>query len=232
MLSKYKCILFDLDHTLWDYESNCAETIDDLFHKYELKKRGVSSSAQFIEIFNKINTPLWDQYDRGEIHRDVIRFERFNRILLKVGIDDYPMSLKMSADYVAESPRKKNLMPFAIDILDYLHAKYTMYIITNGFDEIQGTKLASTGIEKYFKDVITSEKAGHKKPAKEIFDYTLQQNGYRPDEAIMIGDNLLTDIAGANNASIDAVFYNVNKIQHGAKVTHEISCLKELKGIL
>ena len=107
-----------------------------------------------------------------------------------------------------------------------------MYIITNGFDEIQGTKLTSAGIEKYFKDVITSEKAGHKKPAKEIFNYTLQLNGYQPDEAIMIGDNLLTDIAGARNASIDTVFYNANKIEHNTKVTHEITSLKELKSIL
>jgi YjjG family noncanonical pyrimidine nucleotidase len=231
-VSKYKCILFDLDHTLWDYESNCAEAINDLFHKYELKQRGVNSPARFLESFNAINTPLWDQYDRGEIHRDVIRFERFNRILLEVGVDDYPLSLQMSADYIAESPRKKNLMPFAIEVLDYLHAKYSMYIITNGFDEIQGTKLASAGIEKYFKDVITSEKAGHKKPAKEIFDYTLRQNGFPSHEAIMIGDNLLTDIAGAGNASIDSVFYNTAGISHNTKVTHEITSLKELKSIL
>jgi YjjG family noncanonical pyrimidine nucleotidase len=231
-VSKYKCILFDLDHTLWDYESNCAETINDLFHKYDLKHRGVDSPAHFLKTFNAINTPLWDQYDRGEIHRDVIRFERFNRILLQVGIDDYPMSLQMSADYVAESPRKKNLMPFAIDVLDYLQATYVLYIVTNGFDDIQGMKLASTGIEKYFKDVITSEKAGHKKPAKEIFDYTLRQNGYQTDEAIMIGDNLLTDIAGARNASIDTIFFNANRILHSTKVTHEITSLKELKGIL
>jgi putative hydrolase of the HAD superfamily len=231
-VSKYKCVLFDLDHTLWDYETNCAEAIHDLFHKYELKQRGVNSPARFLESFNAINTPLWDQYDRGEIQRDVIRFERFNRILLQVGVDDYPLSLRMSADYIAESPRKKNLMPFAIEVLDYLQVKYSMYIITNGFDEIQGTKLASTGIEKYFKDIITSEKAGHKKPAKEIFNFTLQQNGFQPYEAIMIGDNLLTDIAGARNASIDTVFYNANKIQHSAKVTHEITSLKELKSIL
>ena len=231
-MSKYKCVLFDLDHTLWDYESNCAEAISDLFHKYELKHRGVDSITHFLKTFNAVNTPLWDQYDRGETHRDVIRFERFNRILLQVGVDDYPLSLRMSADYVAESPRKKNLMPFAIEVLDYLHAKYSMFIITNGFDEIQGTKLISTGIEKYFKDVITSEKAGHKKPAKEIFNYTLLQNGFLSHEAIMIGDNLLTDIAGARNASIDTIFYNATGIRHTAKVTHEIKSLEELKGIL
>jgi YjjG family noncanonical pyrimidine nucleotidase len=231
-VANYKCVLFDLDHTLWDYESNCAETISELFHKYELKQKGVASPAHFLETFNAINTPLWDQYDRGEIHRDVIRFERFNRILLQVGVNDYQLSLQMSADYVAESPRKKNLMPFAMEVLDYLHVKYDMYIVTNGFDEIQGTKLTSTGIGKYFKDVITSEKASHKKPAKEIFDFTLQQKGYQADDAIMIGDNLLTDIAGAQNASIDTVFYNATGLRHNTKVTHEITSLKELKGIL
>ena len=228
----YKCILFDLDHTLWDYETNCTEALNELFHRYELKQKGVPSPAHFVETFVTINTPLWDQYDKGEIPREVIRFERFHRILQAMGVDDYSMSLEMSKDYVAESPKKKNLMPFAIETLDYLHERYPLFIITNGFEEIQGTKLISSGIAKYFKDVITSEKAGHKKPAKEIFHFTLEQHGFLPKDAVMIGDNLLTDMAGARNASIDAVFFNPAKVKHNELVHHEITSLKELKSIL
>ena len=123
-------------------------------------------------------------------------------------------------------------MPQAIETLDYLVSAYPLYIITNGFDEIQSTKLASSGIHKYFKKIITSELAGHKKPEREIFDYALKQDGFLCHQAIMIGDNLLTDMAGARNAQLDHVFFNPNKIIHQEPVTYEINCLPELKNIL
>jgi HAD superfamily hydrolase (TIGR01549 family) len=140
--------------------------------------------------------------------------------------------LKFSDDYLTESPKKKNLLPNALEVLEYLKPKYPLFIITNGFEEIQGTKISSSGITHYFKTVVTSEKAGHKKPAKEIFDYVLSNNGFNAAEAIMIGDNLLTDVQGAHNANVDSVFYNPNKTLHSVKVHHEITDLLELKTIL
>ena len=160
----YQCVFFDLDHTLWDYETNCAETLQDIFHRYELQHRGVISFPEFLKAFLNVNNSLWEQYDRGHIGHESIRYERFHRILKEVGVDDYEMSLRLSKHYVSESPKGKNLMPQAIEILDYLAASYPLYIITNGFAEIQSTKLASSGIGKYFKKIITSEQAGHRKP--------------------------------------------------------------------
>ena len=228
----YKCVLFDLDHTLWDYETNSAETLHELFHQHKLNVKGIDSFSALYKTFVEINTNLWDQYDTGKIHRDVIRYERFNKILLALGVDDYDLSLTLSNDYVSQSPKKGALMPNAIEILDHLAVKYPLFIITNGFEEIQSTKLASSGITHYFKSVVTSARAGHKKPAKEIFEFALAENGFRASEAIMIGDNLLTDIAGARNASIDTVYFNPNKIPHREKVDYEIRDLLELKDII
>jgi YjjG family noncanonical pyrimidine nucleotidase len=229
----YSCVFFDLDHTLWDYETNCKEALQELYHSYGLNNFGVPSFHDFHTSFNVINTNLWDRYDRGEIHRDVIRFERFDRILKEFGVNHYEMSLKLSDDYVNESPKKKNLMPSAGIVLEYLSSKnYPMYIITNGFDEIQSTKLQSSGIEKYFQEVVTSQKAGYKKPAKEIFHYALDKEGILSHQAIMIGDNLITDIGGAKNAAIDAVYLNPTGVSHNENVTYEIRSLNELTTIL
>src|SRR5437879_5871177 len=107
-----------------------------------------------------------------------------------------------------------------------------MAIVTNGFDEIQSTKLSSSGIDHYFQSIITSARAGHKKPAKEIFEFALSESNVSAHEAIMIGDNLLTDIAGAVNAKIDTVFFNPNKIQHQTDVSYEIKTLTELMNFL
>jgi HAD superfamily hydrolase (TIGR01549 family) len=153
--------------------------------------------------------------------------------LNEFGVSEYELSLKLSDDYVNQSPKKKNLMPGTKSILNYLSAKgYPLYIITNGFDEIQSIKLISSGIETYFQEVVTSQKAGHKKPAREIFDYALAKGNFKPSEAIMIGDNLLTDIGGAKNANIDAVYFNPSNISHTEEVCYEITSLNQLKTIL
>ena len=232
-MAHYTCVFFDLDHTLWDYETNCAEALLELYDSYQLKNKGIESFESFHKSFSKVNTDLWDRYDRGEIHRDMIRFERFDRILKNLGVIDYELSLRVSDDYVNESPKKKNLMPGAKETLAYLAAVgYPLYIITNGFDEIQSTKLLSSGIDSYFVEVVTSQRAGHKKPAKEIFHYVLNKAGHAANKAIMIGDNLTTDIGGASNAGIDAVYFNPNKIQHHTEVDYEINHLLELQQIL
>jgi len=231
-LKNYKCLLFDLDHTLWDYETNSRETLSEIYVRFELSQIGIGHLPDFLQAFYGVNNELWDQYDRGILHRDVIRLQRFHKILLALGVDDYKMSLRISEEYLQHSPKKKNLMEGCKETLDYLLPKYPMVIVTNGFDEIQSTKLSSSGISHYFKDVVTSARAGHKKPAKEIFEFALQENKVAARDAIMIGDNLLTDIAGAKNASVDMVFFNPAKIKHQAAVDFEISSLPELMNFL
>ncbi len=228
----YRCVFFDLDHTLWDYDTNSAVALRDLYRIYSLDKLGASSFERFHETFLRINTMLWDDYDRGLIPREVLRLERFHRVLKAVGIDDYPMSLRFSDDYLRESPKGSSLIPAAKEMLDYLSASYPLYIITNGFAEIQSTKILSSGIDKYFKSVVTSEAVGFKKPDPRIFEFVLQQEGFAAHEAVMIGDNLLTDIAGARNAGVDQVFFNPNGSTHDEIVTYEIQNLGELKQIL
>jgi putative hydrolase of the HAD superfamily len=182
--------------------------------------------------FKKINTGLWHLYDTGQIKQDVIRQHRFHRVFQEFGVEQYELSLQFSGDYVSLSPKKKNLLPHAKEVLDYLQPNYPMHIITNGFSEIQATKLTSSGIYHYFKSIVTSEKAGHKKPSKEIFEYAMIENNLLPHEVIMIGDNLLTDMAGARNASIDTIFFNPEKITHQELITHEIFSLHELNSLL
>jgi putative hydrolase of the HAD superfamily len=78
---KYKCIFFDLDHTLWDYETNSAETLSELYLTYDLLSKGVPRFQDFLNRFKKVNTDLWNLYDRGLIDSEVIRKERFKQIL-------------------------------------------------------------------------------------------------------------------------------------------------------
>jgi YjjG family noncanonical pyrimidine nucleotidase len=228
----YKCIFFDLDHTLWDYETNSKETLYELYHTYDLESKGVTTTEHFYNEFRRVNMALWDLYDRDLIKQDVIRAERFKQILEHFSAYDETLSSKISDEYLNTCPKKANLIPHAEEVLDYLSIQYKLTVVTNGFEEIQHVKLKSGNLHRYFDHIVTSQKAGHRKPSQKIFEYAMNVNGIKCNDVIMIGDNLITDIAGARSASIATVFFNPDKILHNAQIDHEISCLSELKDIL
>lgn len=231
-MNSYKTLFFDLDHTLWDYETNSRDTLLELYEKHKLATRGINTFAVFHENFKMVNSQLWHLYDHGNITSEIIRKERFKQILEKFNSYEVELSLKLSEDYLYICPQKGHLMPHAIETLDYLSSRYSLSVITNGFEDIQAMKLQSGDITSYFDHIITSQKAGSKKPAKEIFHFALDSHGIEANHAVMIGDNLLTDIAGAKNASIDTIFYNPDSIAHTEKVNHEINRLNELCELL
>lgn len=231
-MGSYKCIFFDLDHTIWDYETNSEETLYELFHEHLLVKRGVPSVENFQSVFKEVNTHLWDLYDRELITSDVIRKERFHQILMSFDIHDPSFCEALSAEYLHRCPRKGTLMPHALETLEYLSAKYNLTIITNGFEEIQHVKLGAGKVEHFFDHIVTSQKAGHRKPSKEIFEYARQINNIDFHETIMIGDNLVTDIGGARNAGIDTIYFNPFGVNHRETVTYEIKSLRELLSFL
>jgi YjjG family noncanonical pyrimidine nucleotidase len=231
--TKYTTLFFDLDHTLWDYERNSRDTLEELYTQYDLASKGVYAVAPFQDQFRKVNIELWDLYDRELITSDTIREERFKRILAHFGAYHPKLSDDLSHDYLDQCPKKGNLMPFAIETLTYLKSKsYNLTVITNGFEEIQHRKLSSSNLHGYFDHIVTSQKAGHRKPSKEIFQFALRHHGAACHEAMMIGDNLITDIGGSRNASIDNVFYNWESITHDGTPDYEIHCLSELNRIL
>jgi len=245
-MADYNGILFDLDHTLWDYHTNSRETLHDMYVDFGLANRLQADFDAFHDVFQDINATLWNQYDRGLIQRDAIRRDRFNTILGHFSVTDTALSRDLSEAYVREGPKKGNLIKGALDILEYLHPRYPMFIVTNGFEEVQFTKVKSAGLEKYFREIVISDRVGHKKPSPEIFHYVVDTHGIPHRNLIMIGDNMLTDIAGAVRAGIDSVLFNppaVLELDHlrstsvppgteGVQPTHTIAHLQELKGIL
>lgn len=228
---KYKHLLFDLDHTLWDYDKNAAETLSELYDEYRLDEKGNFSAEQLVDVFFEINEQLWADYNTGQISKHTIRTQRFKKVFDKLGLPLQYFPVDFDYRYVNGCPEKTHTMKYAKEVLDYLLPKYKMHIITNGFNDVQSTKLEKSGLGRYFDQVITSESCGAKKPSERIFDYTLQKIEASKSECIMIGDNLNTDIQGAINASIDQVYFNPTGKAHQHKVTLEISCLSDLKSL-
>jgi putative hydrolase of the HAD superfamily len=230
-INSYKHIFFDLDHTLWDYEKNSNEALAELYLKYQLKSLGVNNCDEFNLCFEEVNSSLWSDYNKNKISRDGIREQRFLRILNSFEINDLELSNKLSTEYLMLCPTKPHLMPYTLEVLDYLKENYHLHILTNGFNDVQRLKLERSNLQPYFSTVVTSDSAGYKKPMSSIFKFAIDAANARKDESIMIGDNLQTDILGARNFGMDTIYFNPKKEVHKSSVTHEIDCLSKLKSI-
>ena len=231
-MKKYIHIFFDLDHTLWDFERNAEETKEELFEKYSLKSRGIESYQLFREKYVPINTGLWDLYRENKIEKEDLNFKRFYLTLCQFGIEDKVLGASMADDFIEGISEKTFLFPHATEILEYLYPKYLLYIITNGFEEVQYRKLAKSGMDKYFTKIITSEAAGSKKPDLEIFRYAFDLTGASLTESIMIGDDPLVDIGGARSFGIDQLFVNFDRKLPSCGATFEVGSLLEIEDIL
>lgn len=229
---KYKHLFFDLDHTLWDFETNAKETLYDLYDMDGLHARGIDDFDEFFKKYSYHNERLWDRYTKGFMKQEELRWKRMWLALLDFKISDEALARQMAAQFLERLPFKTKLFPYAVEILTYLKEKgYKLHLLTNGFEAVQHSKLESSKIGDFFVEVITSERSNSLKPAREIFEFAMKACGTTADECIMIGDNLDADIQGAINAGIDTVFVNhLNKAPH-IPATYIVYHLKELEDI-
>lgn len=231
-MKKYKHIFFDLDHTLWDFDKNSKETLQELFVEFKLNELRDIEFSHFYQKYYEVNDWLWSQYRSGRISKNELRSTRFKMALESFGVLNHKLAVELDAFYVKHGPHKTNLLPNSIKTLEYLKEHYLLHIITNGFSEVQSIKMEKTGIEKYFSSVFTSDDIGVNKPHPKIFSQALFQTKATRKNAIMIGDNLEADVKGAMGIGMDAIFFNPKKQPHLEKPTFEISDMEELITIL
>ena len=228
----YKHLFFDLDHTLWDYDKNAKETLEELYLELDIGKLSGFTKQHFVESFFIVNDRLWLWHDEGKINKAFIRKYRFHEVFKSIEYENQELSQTINRKYVNQCPQKTNVIENAIEVLQYVSPTYKIHIITNGFKETQYIKLIGSGLIDYVDEVIISENVGMKKPDPGIYEYGMSKAKATKNESIMIGDNLKTDIQGAINCGIDQVYFNPKQIRHNYEVTFEINKLDELMKIL
>src|SRR5882672_4955960 len=147
---QYKHLFFDLDHTLWDFEANCRQTLEELYHSLDLSARGVQTFESFHKCYTVHNDKLWDRYRNGYIKVDELRWKRMWLSLLDFKIGDEMLAREMGNRFLELLPTRKTLFPYTVEILEYLTNKgYHLHLITNGFEQTQHKKLQNSGLDKY-----------------------------------------------------------------------------------
>jgi putative hydrolase of the HAD superfamily len=227
--SRYKWLLFDADGTLFDYDRAERVALEQA-----LTRIGVAFDlATHVPAYRQINQALWLGVEKGEITPAVVKVRRFELLLEALKLSHSAAAL--SASYLECLANCSELVEDAETVLRTLHKRYRIAILTNGLQVVQRGRLARSPIRHHVADIIISEEIGAAKPASEYFDKAFARLGYPSKrEVLMIGDGWASDILGAVQYGIDAVWFNPQRKARPTDlaITGEITALSELPGWL
>jgi putative hydrolase of the HAD superfamily len=226
-----KHVLFDLDNTLWDFSGNSKKILAEIFTAFELNKIRQIDFTTFHKQYIFRNEFLWKEYALGNATKEEVRFNRFFVTLSDFGISDYKLASDIADYYIHHTRTQKDLLPHAIEILEYLQGKYDLHIITNGFEEVQLFKIRNSGIDRYFKTITTAEAANALKPDKRIFDFALRSIQAPASACLYIGDSAEVDGTGAINAGMEFIWLR-NQKTNSDYPFQQVSTLAELTELL
>lgn len=236
MTLKYDAILIDADDTLFDFHQAEYYALERTFADHGL---AIPVDA-IIDDFREINAIVWREYETGQSTPEIIRTKRFVQLLQRLGLSTDPRSV--SDRYIEHLSDAAFLIDGALALLERLQGTAPLVMVTNGLSSVQRPRFAKAGVGRYFHDIVISEEVGVQKPDPEVFRIALARAvGVRaasasvsPERAIMIGDNLHSDIGGALEAGLDACWFNIRGRLNDRNVrpTYTVTSLEEIPAIL
>ena len=206
----YTDLFIDFDDTLYDTRGNAVIALQETFDTFQLE-HWFADPQVFYDAYWTANIDLWSRYSKGEITRDYLIVERFRRPLnVGKGLDvTEALCLEMSDRFLDFCATKPGLVEGARELMNYLRNRgYRMHMTSNGFHEVQYKKLEACRLKDHFDTIVLSEDAGANKPSQQFFDYAFQLTHAHRETTLMMGDNLQTDILGAQAAGLDTLLFN------------------------
>ncbi len=224
-------LYFDLDHTLWDFETNSRDALRVGYVELDLNSVGVPSDELYIRAYERANAACWAQYRAGTMDKPTLRARRFQLALQALGLPaDDSLSKRLGDHYIATAPRMTALFDGAVEVVSELRERgHRLTILSNGFEEAQHVKVECCGLKPYFDVVLTSCAMGHTKPDPRAFAAALDATGGHADRSIMIGDSWEADIKGAKRAGWRQVHFNPSGEEfNGEQAWRSVSHLREV----
>ena len=223
-----KTVLLDLDDTILDFHK--AEHIALSATLCEL---GIEPTEAVLKRYSEINLAHWKRLELGELTRPEVLHGRFTQLFAEMGVDGDCYEAQRIYEWRLGTGHY--FLDGGQELLDTLYGKYDLYLASNGTDIVQTRRIASANIEHYFKELFISQRLGHDKPKREFFDAAFACiEGFKADEAIIIGDSLTSDIKGGINAGIRTCWFNLRKIKNDSGITpdYEVTSLSEIPALL
>ncbi len=223
-----KNILFDLDDTLLDFHTAEKNAL-----RKTLEYLGINPTAEILARYSQLNKEHWKLLEQGKLTRKEVKVGRYKQLFKEIGLNccaesatGYYENLLGIGHYFIKDAEK---------LLEILSADYKLYIVSNGTAQVQKTRIESSGIEKYFKDIFISQLVGYDKPNIKFFDYCFMKiPNFKKCETVIVGDSLSSDIKGGKNAGIKTIWFNPKYYKNCSDIIpdYEISELLDLIGLL
>lgn len=205
-MPSYQYLLFDADNTLFDFDRSEHEAL-----RLTLEEAGCPFNDVTEGLYVAINRALWARFDLGEIPRERLVVERFDAFLRIMGLSGDPQAFNRA--YLDHLAHTVILYPGAEDLCRRLAGRYTLAIITNGVARAQRGRFERSPLRDVIPWLFISEEVGASKPQPAFFQRVFRDMGIDdPSRALVIGDNLLTDVWGGLNAGADACWLNPRRL--------------------
>lgn len=223
-----KDIFFDLDDTILDFKkaerTALAKTLSSM---------NIPVSDEILSRYSELNISQWKRLERGEITRQEVKVNRYRLLFEEFAIDASPE--QVTAVYEDNLCIGHFFINSAQRTIERLYGRYNLYLVSNGSERVQSSRLKSAGISPYFNDIFISEKVGAEKPSVEFFNYCFDRiDNFRRSEALIVGDSLTSDIQGGINAKIKTVWFNPHNNKNASLIIpdYEINDLSQLENIV
>ena len=199
-----KAILWDIDGTLLNFQAAEKYAIRACFARFGLGE----CSDEMLSDYSTINHSYWQRLERGELTKPQVLEGRFLEFFSKYGIDT-GCAAAFNAQYQISLGDTFCFHEGGLETVQALQGKVKQYAVTNGTRIAQERKLKGSGLAELLDGVFISEILGVEKPGIGFFQQVWEKIGtYAPDEVMIVGDSLTSDIQGGNNAGILCCWFN------------------------
>ena len=217
-------ILWDIDGTILNFHRSAENSLKNTFKKFGYGE----ITDELLHTYEEINDVYWCKLEKGEITKEKLLVERFVEFFTKIGVETTRV-VEFNQAYLNGLLDTVVFMPEAYETVKKLHPEYKQYIVTNGVKELQRKKIAKAHIEEFFDGIFISDEIGYEKPHIEFFNYVFDRIPTKnPDEVIIIGDSLTSDIAGGIRAGIHTCWYHPSNEENHSDVKPEFTVTSHL----
>ena len=222
-------LFLDLDNTILDFTRAEAIAIRKTMSAY-----GLTPTDELAARYSAINDWHWKALERGELTKPQVVTRRFNVFFGEQGIEvDAQAVAKTYETFLSQGHW---FLPGAEKcVKEELFGKYRLFLASNGTPVVQQGRMTSADLYPYFEQSFISEEIGCNKPSKEYFEIAFSRiPGFDPDQCLMVGDSLTSDIQGGKNAGLRTVWVNPRRkpAPDHLKPDYEIESLADLPALL
>ena len=203
-----KAVVFDLDNTLYDYDS-CNKLAEKELFRTIAKEFGISEEDAE-KLLKKAKNHIKNQLS-DEVAASHNRLLYMQNVCEQVGKNPLKYALDFYNAYWDTMLENMGLFEYVKPLLEELKRKHIkIAILTDLTAHIQYRKLESLGISEMIDYLVTSEEAGAEKPSEKMFNLVLKKLELKPEEVLMIGDSVKKDIAGADTVGMKTLLFEKN----------------------